>query len=50
MMVGFQFDEISPVNGDRIRKFMRALSEKNLSLYTQGFVGGGDRTEEMLDL
>jgi hypothetical protein len=50
MMVGFQFDEISPVNGDRIRKFMRALSEKDLSLYTQGFVGHADRTKEMLDL
>lgn len=50
MIVGFQFDEIDPMNGDRIRKFMRALSEKDLSLYTQGFVGNADRTKEMLDL
>jgi CheY-like chemotaxis protein len=50
MMAGFQFDEIDPANGDRIRKFMRALSAKDLSLYTQGFVGHADRTKEMLDL
>jgi CheY-like chemotaxis protein len=34
MMVGFQFNEIDPVNGDRIRTFMKALSAKDLSLYT----------------
>ena len=50
MMVGFQFDEIDPMNSDLIRKFIRALSENNLSIYNQGFVGHADRTKEMLDL